>query len=76
MEKIFAYIENVDDCHFSLQELKNIDENPTVDYKTIKRGLKLKYGNKIIVIEKQGSLAFTCFIDNQHDIVNKAWYQK
>lgn len=75
MEEIFQYIENNDDCQFSLQELKDIGKNPTIDNKTIKRILKLKYGDKIIITEKKGSLTIICFIDNQYDILNKAWYE-
>ncbi|KAL4718412.1 hypothetical protein ACJJTC_016033 [Scirpophaga incertulas] len=75
MEEIFQYIENNDDCQFSLQELKDIGKNPTIDNKTIKRRLKLKYGDKIIITEKKGSLTIICFIDNQYDILNKAWYE-
>ncbi|CAF4938591.1 unnamed protein product [Pieris macdunnoughi] len=75
MEEIFQYIKNNDDCQFSLQELKYIDKNPTIDNKSIKRRLKLKYGDKIIITEKKGSLTIICFIDNQYDILNKAWYE-
>ena len=31
MEEIFKYIENSDDCQFSLEELKNICKNPRLD---------------------------------------------
>lgn len=75
MDKIFTYIENSDDCQFSLDELKNICEIPTIDSRTIKMRLKLKYGNKIILTEKPGKVTFICFIDNQHHILNKAWYE-
>lgn len=50
MEKIFAFIENHDDCQFSLQELKDVCEEPYIDNRTIKS--KLKYGNRIIITEK------------------------
>lgn len=66
MEEIFQYIENNDDCQFSLEELKDIGKNPTIDNKTIKRRLKLKYSDKIIITEKKGSLTIICFIDNHY----------
>lgn len=76
MEKIFAFIENHDDCQFSIQELKDICKEPSIDNRTIKSKLKSKYGNRIIITEKLGSSAFICFIDNQHDVLSKAWYEK
>lgn len=74
MEEIFVYIENNDDCQFSLKELKCICKNKVPDDKTIKKRLKLKYDNRIIITEKQGSLTIICFIDKQHDVLNKVWY--
>lgn len=75
MEEIFAFIENPDDCQFSIQELKDICKEPSIDKRTIKSKLKLKYGNRIIITEKLGSSTFICFIDNQHDVLSKAWYE-
>ena len=76
MEQIFKYIENSDDCQFSLEELKNICKNPHLDNRTIKTRLKLKFGNKIIITEKPGKLTFICFFDNHSNILNQAWYEK
>lgn len=73
MEEIFLYIENNEDCQFSLQELKGICKNKVPDDKTIKKRIKLKYGSRIIITEKQGSLTIICFIDTQHDVLNKFW---
>lgn len=73
MDEIFTNIENTDDCQFSVEELKNICKMPTIDSRTIKVRLKLKYGNKVIFTEKP--VTYICFIDNQHDILNKAWYE-
>lgn len=56
MEQIFAFIENNDDCQFSLQELKGICKNKVPDDRTIKNKLKLKYDSRIVVTEKQGIL--------------------
>ena len=76
MEEIFKYIENSDDCQFSLEELKNICKNLHLDNRKIKRRLKLKFGKKIIITEKPGKLTFISFFDNHSDILNQAWYEK
>lgn len=76
MEEIFAYIENSDDCQFTLEELKNVCKNSNLDNRTVKLRLKLKYGNKVIITEKPGQLTFICFIDNHHDLLNQAWGEK
>lgn len=55
MEEIFAYIENSDDCQFTLNKLKNVCKTTTVDNRTIKVRLKLRYGDKIIITEKSGT---------------------
>jgi len=75
MEEIFTYIENNDDCQFSLQELKGICKNIVPNNRIIKKRLKLKYDNRIIITEKQGKLTIICFIDKQHDVLNKVWYE-
>ncbi|KAG8180207.1 hypothetical protein JTE90_027919 [Oedothorax gibbosus] len=75
MAEIFTYIENSDDCQFSLEELKDVCKNPAIDNRTIKLRLKLKYGNKIIITEKPGRLTFILFIDNKLDILSTVWYE-
>lgn len=76
MEEIVTYIENSDDCQFTLNELQNICKTTTLDSRTIKLQLKLKYGDKLIITEKSGASTFICLIDNHHDILNQAWYEK
>lgn len=76
MEEIFIYIENSDDCQLTLNELSNVCKTTTLDYRTIKLRLKLKYGEKLIITEKSGALTFICLVDNHHYILNKAWKQK
>lgn len=55
-------------------KLKGICKNDVPDDRTLKKRLNLKYYNRIIITEKQGSLTIICFIDKQHDVLNKAWY--
>lgn len=76
MEEIFTYIENSDECKFTLNELSNVCKTTTLDNRTLKIRLKLKYGDKLIITEKSGASTFTCLKDNHHDILNQAWYEK
>ncbi|CAH0556725.1 unnamed protein product [Brassicogethes aeneus] len=76
MEEIFTYIENSDDCQFTLNELQNVCKTTTLDNRTIKLRLKLKYGDKLIITEKSGASTFICLVDNHHDVLNEAWYEK
>ncbi|KAJ0169956.1 hypothetical protein K1T71_014562 [Dendrolimus kikuchii] len=76
MEDIFTNIENSDDCQFTLNELQNVCKTTTLDYRTIKLRVKVKYGDKIIITEKSGASTFICLVDNHHDILNQAWYEK
>lgn len=76
MEEIFTYIENSDNCQFTLNELRNVCKTTNVDNRTLKVRLKLRYGDKIIITEKSGSSTFICLVNNHHDILNKAWYEK
>lgn len=72
MEKIYAYIENNDDCQFTLAELKDVCKNFIPDEKTIKSKLIERYGEKIVITIKNISLTSICFIHVQHDFLNKA----
>uniref|UniRef100_V5I9F0 Uncharacterized protein n=1 Tax=Anoplophora glabripennis TaxID=217634 RepID=V5I9F0_ANOGL len=74
-EEIFTYIENSDDCQFTLNELRNVCKTTALDYRTIQVRLKLKYGDKLIITEKSVASTFICLRDN-HDILNQAWYEK
>ena len=56
MEEIFTYMENSNDCQFTLNELKDVSKITSLDNRTIKVRLKLKYGDKIIITEKSGAL--------------------
>ncbi|CAH1108371.1 unnamed protein product [Psylliodes chrysocephalus] len=76
MEEIFAYIENCDERQFTLNELGNVCKTRTIDNRTLKVLLKLRYGYKIIIYKKSGTSTFICLVDNHHDILNQAWYEK
>ena len=74
MKEIYKFIKNSDDCHFTVDELKNVSTNVALDNRTIKIRLKVKYGSRIIITEKPGK--FICFIDNCQDILSQAWSDK
>ncbi|CAH1100085.1 unnamed protein product [Psylliodes chrysocephalus] len=76
MKEKFTYIENSDYRQFTMNELRNVCKTTTVDNRTLKVRLKLRYGNKIIITEKSGTSTFICLVDNHHDILNQAWYEK
>ncbi|CAG4987924.1 unnamed protein product [Colias eurytheme] len=73
MEKIYEFLENSNDCQFTLDELKNVCPNVALDNRVLKVRLKLKYGSRIIITEKPGKLTFICFVDNYQDILSEAW---
>lgn len=65
MEQIYKYIEENDDCQFSLQELKNILSTEYIpDDKTIKSRLTSQYGDNIIFSSKFGSNTIICLKKN------------
>ncbi|CAH2091780.1 unnamed protein product [Euphydryas editha] len=76
MEKIFTYIENSNDDQFTLEELKNVCKNSNIDNRTIKRRLKLNYGDKVIITEKPGKSTLICLIDNHRDTLNQSRSEK
>ncbi|KAG8173364.1 hypothetical protein JTE90_016641 [Oedothorax gibbosus] len=69
MAEIFTYIENSDDCQFSLEELKDVCKNPAIDNRTIKLRLKLKYDDNYYDINEEITDASLCeqFIDIQQE---------
>lgn len=61
MEKIFYYIENHDDCQFTLAELRNLlGEDVPADL-TIQTNLIEKYGKNIIITVKSNKMTIICF---------------
>lgn len=58
-----------------MAELKDVCKDFTPD-KKIKSKLIEIYGKKIVITTKNRSLTIICFTDVQHDLLNKAWYEK
>jgi len=72
MEDIFSYIENHDDCQFTLTELKGVCKDFIPDDKTIKSKLLQRYGKRIIITTKSKSSTIISFTDAQFDSLSKA----
>lgn len=66
MEAIYQYIEQSDDCQFSLDELRNVISTEYLpDNKTIKARLISHYGDNIILSSKFAYSTLICF-KNKH----------
>lgn len=76
MENVFHYIENNDDCQFTLAELKDIMKDYVPDDKTIIKKLIARYGNNIVITTKSKSLTIICFRDTASNILTNSWYEK
>ncbi|GFV48380.1 uncharacterized protein TNCV_64501 [Trichonephila clavipes] len=62
MEKIYTYIEENDDCQFTMQELRNaITTKYIPDEKTIRKRLIDRYHDDIVISCKFGSNNIICF---------------
>ncbi|KAL4112100.1 hypothetical protein QTP88_015948 [Uroleucon formosanum] len=76
MEEIFYYIENNNDCQFTLTELVNaITSDFIPDAKTIIYKLTARYGKDIIITTKHAKLTIICFLDTQKKILCQSWYE-
>jgi len=74
MEDIFDYIENNEDCQFTLGELKEVFLDYVLADKTIISKLIERYG-KNIIITKSTTMTIICFRYTQANIFNRAWYE-
>ncbi|KAL4105063.1 hypothetical protein QTP88_020338 [Uroleucon formosanum] len=76
MEEIFYYIENNNDCQFTLTELVNaITSDFIPDAKTIIYKLTARYGKDIIITTKHAKLTIICFLDTQKKMLCQSWYE-
>ena len=77
MEQIYKYIEENDDCQFTLQELKNVITTEHIpDEKTIKKRLIERFHDDIIISTKFGSNTIICFKKINHDVLTENWYDQ
>lgn len=76
MEEIFSYIEENNDCQFTLKELADACTEYIPNELTIKTKLKERYEERILISIKSASLTIVCFIDMIYDVNLRAWYEK
>lgn len=71
------HLENADDCQHSLEELLQIME---VKYRpsaiVLKKKLKEKYGEDIIIADTKSKATVVCFRGTGNKILNEAWYSR
>lgn len=76
------YIQQEEECQYSLQELKNIMdgylENQEDGYslKQTQNKLLERYGNEIVISEKKGQCSIVCFKDFSNKILRERWKAK
>lgn len=77
MHMIYSFIETNDDCKFTLYELKDVidDLNLKPDDKTIKKKLAERYGDRLVIINKEKGPIILYFRDTNYDMLSKAWYE-
>lgn len=70
MDEIFNYIENNDDCQFTLKQLEKVPEDFLPDSKTIISKLIEHYGKNITITTKHAKLTIICFRDTEANILS------
>lgn len=76
MEVIFHFIENIDDCQFSLSDLINRLKDYVPSELTVKRKLKEKYGDEIIIVTNTKKVTAICFRNTGYTILSNHWYEQ
>lgn len=78
MEGIYSFLkENSDECQFSMNELMNqINGDFVPDIRTVKKQLQAKYGDDILINEKQGRDCVVCFRNTGFKILSEKWYEE
>lgn len=78
MEGIYLFLkENSDECQFSMNELLNqISGDFVPDMRTVKTHLKDKYGDDILINERQGRDCVVCFRNTGFKILSEKWYEE
>lgn len=72
MEDIYSFLENTEECQFSLEELKaHIKGEYQIDSRTIKSRLLEKFGEDIVDTHKKTTI---CFKNTGYKILTDNWY--
>lgn len=74
MEIICSFMENSDECQFSLEELLNLVEGYKPNEKTVKTKLIEKYGDSIVIASNSNKKTTICFKGISNEILTNAWY--
>lgn len=76
MNQIFQFLEESDDCQFSLTELTEQIKGYVPHVNTIKKELIKKYGNDIFITSNKNKTVTVCFKNVGHKILCDNWYTK
>ncbi|XP_071642214.1 uncharacterized protein [Temnothorax longispinosus] len=73
-ENVCHYIEENDECQFTLTELLDEMKEYKPKPETLKSKLLKRYGEKIMIHEKNGRPTLICFRGNDYDALIDSWY--
>jgi len=78
-EELCAYLNENDECQYSISELHNIlsqflDEQPGYTTKHLKAKLMDHYGDKVTITKIPGKHGVVSFRDTVHNIIHDKWY--
>ncbi|KMQ84700.1 hypothetical protein RF55_17294 [Lasius niger] len=73
-KNVCHYIEENDECQFTLTELLDEMKAYTPEPETLKSKLLKRYGEKIIIHEKTGRPTLVCFRGNDYEALIDSWY--
>ena len=76
-EKVCSYLEDSEDCQFTLQELLDVmhlNQSCQISAKYLKTKLEEKYGGDIIIATLHKKTPIVCFRKSGHKILSNSWY--
>lgn len=73
MQLIYNYIENHEECQFSMEEIQTVGKNELSD-KTILKYLQIKYGDDITIITRPRKDTTICYSGTRSFPVDEFWY--
>lgn len=77
MQEIYQYMEDSDECQFSLKSLHDLVDNKyTISEVTVKRKLIEHYGDHITITATQKKVPVVCFRNQCNQILSDHWYIK
>jgi hypothetical protein len=75
MEVIYSYLEQNDDCQFTITELCDLVEDYKISIRTMKHKLKEHYGDDIYITDTQSKVPVVCFRNSSDRIIHEHWYE-